>query len=67
MEYKEIAAGFRVQVVVISFNFTLENETRKISAGDDFVFLVYFIFLFFQAVFNFISFNLNSAFLFLNS
>lgn len=29
MEYKETAAGFRVQVVVIRFNFTLENEMRK--------------------------------------
>lgn len=66
MEYKETAAGFRVQVVVISFNFILENEKRKISAGDNFVFLVYFIFLFFQAAFNSISFNLNSAFVFLN-
>lgn len=67
LEYKETAAVFRVQAVVISFNFTLENEKTKISPGDNFVILVYFIFLFIQSAFNFIIFNLNSAFLFLNS
>lgn len=64
LEYKETAAVFRVQAVVISFNFPLENEKTKISPGDNFVILVYFIFLFIQSAFNFISFNLNSAFLF---
>lgn len=64
MEHKETAAGFRIQVAIISFNFTLKTWRGKfLLVSTLHVFLVYPIFLFIQVPFNFISFISNCTFL----